>query len=207
MSYYHINEIFYSLQGEGVRAGTANVFVRFSGCNLTCSRDNEAGFDCDTEFTSGKPYSAASIFDIANCLWPGGTDGKHKAVIFTGGEPLLQLKSELVSMFQDAGWYVAIETNGTRELPEGGGIDWICVSPKSAEHTLRIKRASEVKYVRHRGQAIPRPSIEADYYLISPAFQPGGFVNAEDLGYCIELVKANPQWRLSCQLHKGWVIR
>lgn len=224
MKSYRINEVFYSLQGEGVRAGTANVFVRFSGCNLTCTRDGEAGFDCDTEFTSGRTFTAEEL--LAEAMRVGGT---CRSVIFTGGEPMLHLDDELLRAFKrlasapgnasgrtplDGIWHIAVETNGTLDLPSNG-IDWVCVSPKSAEHTLRVKRASEVKYVRHAGQGIPRPTIEADHYLISPAFEtligPSGqpvFRPLPDaLAWCIQLVKENPKWRLSVQQHKTWGVR
>lgn len=203
---YRINEIFYSIQGEGVRAGTANVFVRFSGCNLKCSADDpESGFDCDTEFVSGidltgeqllRQIAAAGFNDQgANCY----------SLILTGGEPTLQIDTDLIVLLRDSGYYIAIETNGTKELP--GAVDWICVSPKSAEHTIRIKYAHELKYVRHVGQGIPKPSIEAANYLISPAFEADGSVRPETLRHCIDLVKHNPDWRLSVQQHKLWRVR
>jgi len=196
---YRVNEIFYSLQGEGVRAGTPNVFVRFSGCNLRCNVV-EHGFDCDTEFASGVVMEGTEL--LADCEAAG--HGCHN-VIFTGGEPALQLDAALLSLFREAGWYVAIETNGTRELPEG--IDWICVSPKTAEHTLHVRVANEVKYVRSKSQGLPRPEVKADHYLISPAFQPSGTVLVKDIRWCVEMVKANPTWSLSAQLHKLWNVR
>lgn len=123
-----------------------------------------------------------------------------RAIIFTGGEPALQLDSELISALKDRDYYLAIETNGTKELPLG--LDWITVSPKTAEHTLRQRIANEVKYVRHKGMGIPKPTIKADHLLISPAFQPDGTVTSQDLKWAIDLVRTNPPWRLSLQLHK-----
>lgn len=197
---YRINEIFYSLQGEGIRAGTPNIFVRFSGCNLTCSEDDElSGFDCDTEFVSGRSLTAEQLLVEMRALTA------CKNIILTGGEPSLQLDDALVAVLRDAGYYMAIETNGTKELPDG--LNWITVSPKSAEHTIRQKAASELKYVRHYGQGIPKPSAKADFYLLSPAFQAGNVIAKEDLEWCIRLIKENPSWRLSLQMHKFWRVR
>lgn len=196
---YKVNEIFYSLQGEGGLAGTPMVFVRFSNCNLRCKWSTQ-GFDCDTEFVSGRTMSEGDILQEAARLNP-----KGGWLLFTGGEPGLQLTDSLINQAHEAGWQCAVETNGTIQLPDG--LDWICVSPKTAEHTLRQKRADEVKYVRHTGMALPEPSIEATHHYISPAFRPDGSVSREDLDWCIQLVKDNPTWRLSIQTHKLLLIR
>lgn len=192
---YVVNEIFYSVQGEGKMAGTPMVFVRFSDCNLRCSLTN-AGFDCDTEFTSGRTLTSSQILDEAASL------NQHRGwMLLTGGEPGLQVDEHFVEATRSAGWKLAIETNGTAKLPNG--IDWICVSPKSAEHTIRQRVAHEVKYVRRRGMALPESCVEAKHYVISPAFQPDGSVLQEDLDWCVELVKQNPHdWSLSLQYHK-----
>lgn len=218
MKHYMVNEIFYSLQGEGMRAGTPNVFVRFSGCNLTCSADGEAGFDCDTEFASGRKMTANEIRnEIFKLDWIRSryhqTDFVGLGVILTGGEPALQVDEALLAELHDAKLFIAIETNGTKALAPG--IDWISCSPKSAEHTLRIERADELRYVRHAGQGIPRPIIEAANLLLSPAFETIEGPNGEPLHrplkgaleWCIGLVKENPRWRLSVQQHKTWRIR
>lgn len=203
---YMVNEIFYSLQGEGLRAGTPNVFIRFSGCNLQCSvEDPDSGFDCDTEFTSGRKMNVAELVDAVFDLWP--TKDSAPNVIFTGGEPMLQLDEELVAAMRMAGYYLAIETNGTKHIPFADLLDWICCSPKSAEHTMRLAKANELKYVRNAGQGIPKPSIVAYNFLISPAFDASGMVSRATLEHCIQLVKDNPKWRLSMQLHKLWRVR
>jgi 7-carboxy-7-deazaguanine synthase len=207
MKRYKINEIFYSLQGEGIRAGTPNVFVRFSGCNLACDLEagpkSPGGFKCDTEFESGSWFDSDQLIQaIADAA------GLCRNVIWTGGEPTLQLDHELIVRLKvEGGFYQAIETNGSREVPDG--LDWICVSPKIAEHAIVQREAHEVKYVRALGQAIPKTVVKADYYLISPAFD-GSFMTLEtkaNIGWCTKLVKENPQWRLSCQQHKWWNIR
>lgn len=196
---YKINEIFYSIQGEGRLAGTPMVFVRFSQCNLRCSLSN-AGFDCDTEFESGKLLNAEEILKEAVLLCP-----IPGWLLFTGGEPGLQLDQGLIGLLKIAGWKLAIETNGTIALPEG--LDWICVSPKTAEHTLKQKTANELKYVRRSGMEIPTPIIKAEYYLISPAFDASDRVSDQDMRWCIDLVKRSPGWALSIQYHKFIQIR
>lgn len=198
MKTYTINEWFYSLQGEGVRAGTANVFLRFSACNLKCNKE-EDGFDCDTEFTSGRKWTLDEIIghvkEISKgCNW----------VILTGGEPSLQLDDELIDRFHAEGFKLAVETNGTRAISPK--IDWIALSPKVAEHALKQKSAHEVKYVRSYGMGIPQTQVEAIHYLISPAFD-GDILPPENLEWCQKLVKENPKWRLSVQMHKFWKVR
>ena len=124
--------------------------------------------------------------------------------MLTGGEPGLQLDDELVVKLRSAGWSIAVETNGSIALPEG--LDWICVSPKVAEHAIRQLVANEVKYVRGHGQALPKPRVEAKHKLLSPAFA-GAEVDPRALAWCIQLVKENPEWRLSTQQHKTWHVR
>jgi 7-carboxy-7-deazaguanine synthase len=195
---YAVNEIFYSLQGEGVRAGTPNLFLRLARCNLAC-RVETHGFDCDTEFESGRPMTLPGILAEMAALSPA-----CRWVVLTGGEPALQVDRELIDAFHAAGYQLAIETNGSRELPPG--IDWVTVSPKVAEHALRQRSAHEVKYVRGYGQAIPQTVVQAEHYLISPAFD-GPEVDARTLDWCIQLVKESPPWRLSVQQHKLWKVR
>jgi 7-carboxy-7-deazaguanine synthase len=230
---YVVNEVFYALQGEGVRAGIPHVFVRFTSCNLRCAKEaghrSPGGFDCDTEFESGRGLSFDELHDwIRRCHQKGsGRDDLEGAwIVLTGGEPALQVDVELCKRLHDSGFLLAVETNGSIELPartvetgtEGAAnadnrsladrlasyhIDWITVSPKVAEHALRQRVAHEVKYVRAYGQAIPRTAVEALYHVISPAFD-ADFLDPETLAWCKDLVKQNPRWRLSVQQHKGW---
>jgi organic radical activating enzyme len=193
---YKINEIFYSIQGEGARAGTANVFVRFSGCDLTCAF-------CDTEFESGTNMDARVIAARVAALMP-----SPRAVILTGGEPCLQydaeLYEELRAIFVDT---IAIETNGGTK-PKAP-VDWVSCSPKVAEHVVAANfpnGVSELRYVRHPGQSIPAPAAKAQYLYLSPEFK-GNVLQKESLRHCIELVKANPQWGLSLQQQKLWEVR
>lgn len=201
---YRINEIFYSIQGEGIRAGTANFFLRFSGCNMKCDMEagplSPGGFKCDTEFESGRWMIGEEIITFMRELSLGGD-----WVIATGGEPALQLDYELINQFHSAKIHVAIETNGSINV-DALGLDWITVSPKVAEHAIEQKRASEVKYVRGYGQAIPKTVVEAEHYLISPAFE-GNELDTKTLQWCVKLIKENPKWRLSLQQHKQWLVR
>lgn len=201
---YRVNEVFKSLQGEGVRTGTVNVFVRFSGCNMACRIEpgerSPGGFDCDTEFASGRNLTVVELIEwirqvAVDCRW----------VIATGGEPGLQLDSDLIDLLHGYGFKIAVETNGSIDL-SGLNLDWICVSPKVAEHAVRQKWADEIKYVRNYGQAIPVPSCKSENKLIAPAYGNNG-VNKMDLDWCMELVMANPDWRLSIQTHKILRIR
>lgn len=199
MKTYSVNEVFYSLQGEGLRAGTPNLFVRFAGCNLTCKRETH-GFDCDTEFTGGRSMTADEIVLVCQA-----TGGKCLNIILTGGEPLLQVDADLIAKLKDAHYSLAVETNGTQAVP-AGWFEWVTVSPKVAEHALVVHDADEVKYVLHDGQALPKSRVRAGAYLVSPACGPDGF-DPKTLAWCIEQVKAHPSWRLSLQQHKLWGIR
>ncbi len=194
MSKLRVNEIFYSLQGEGARKGSANIFVRLAHCNLEC------GF-CDTEFESFRELAVEEL--LVEC-----SHFPCKNIVFTGGEPLLQLSGKIVSTFKRAGYYLAVETNGTITPPKG--LDWITASPKVAEHVLaqKFKRVhvNELKYVRNKSQGIPRTTVKADHYYLSPEFD-GDYPNKENVEHCIELVKANPKWKLSLQEHKFLKIR
>lgn len=201
---YKINEIFYSLQGEGVRTGTANVFVRFSGCNLQCNGTVEGEAYqpvCDTEFLSNTKMTAAQIVEKSLlAMGDGAARVDHRWVIFTGGEPSIQLDTALIDAFKAAKFKLAIETNGTHALPDG--IDWITVSPKTAEHTLKQLTAHEVKYVRYPNMGLPKTVIKAEHYLLSPAFDANGVLTPDNLNWCLNLTKQDPKWRLSVQLHK-----
>jgi 7-carboxy-7-deazaguanine synthase len=197
---YKINEIFYSIQGEGARAGSANVFVRFAGCDLTC------GF-CDTEFESYTEMTAAQIVAEALRLMPHYGPASC-SVILSGGEPTLQYDEELSQAFKKEEIYVAIETNGNNPLK--APLDWVSCSPKVADHVVAKnfpKGVDELRYVRHPGQGIPQAKgIAAIHRFLSPQFS-GDKLDRESLEHCVKLVKEHPLWRLSVQQHKSWRVR
>jgi 7-carboxy-7-deazaguanine synthase len=196
----NVSEIFYSLQGEGARAGSANVFVRLQGCKAK-DACYASGIRCDTEFESGKEMSIEEIENWMTTNAPGA-----KAIIWTGGEPAQQLTEEIVQYFKEKNFFQAIETSGLFSVP--GNLDWISVSPKVAEHVVKKnfpEGVSELRYVRHSGQSIPQPSVKALHYFVSP-HSDGFQLNSENLNHCIELVKQNPLWKMSIQQHKLWKV-
>lgn len=202
---FKINEIYYSIQGEGINAGLPGVFVRFSNCNLTCRRETH-GFDCDTEFVTGQEMSQEELIGEILLVASGST-----WVFFTGGEPLLQLTTDLVMAIRNQGFRVHLETNGSKPLLPIH-FDWVVVSPKVAEHAIKVGTArmdttvNELRYVRGYGQHIPRPRLKAKWKTISPAFE-GDSIDQQTLDWCVQLVKKNPDWRLSVQIHKFLGIR
>lgn len=187
-----VNEIFYSLQGEGARAGEPSIFIRLSDCNLRCDF-------CDTEFVSGKEMTIGEIMEELK-RYP------CKVIVWTGGEPTLQLTDEICEQFQQAGFRQCIETNGTGKVPMA--IDFISLSPKVAEHIVKknVPVCDEVRYVRAPGQQIPQPATDASYLYLSPQAD-GDKISAQSLEHCVRLCMQNPQWRLSVQQHKIWGVR
>ena len=195
-----VSEIFYSLQGEGARIGTPTIFIRLQGCKAK-NACFAAGIKCDTEFESGKEILLEEIES-----WINENANGCKEITWTGGEPLDQLNQEIVMYFVSKGFFQAIETSGLHPAPNG--LDFICVSPKVAEHVIKKnfpKGVNELRYVRHKGQSIPEPSIKADHYWISP-HSDGFNINSENLKHCIDLCIQNPKWKLSLQNHKIWNI-
>ncbi len=196
----NVSEIFYSLQGEGARKGTPTIFIRLQGCKAK-NACFAAGIKCDTEFESGKNYSVETILN-----WLEKNADSCKEITWTGGEPLDQLTEEIVTYFKNKGYYQAVETSGLHPCPKG--IDFVCVSPKVAEHVIKKnfpQGVDELRYVRHKGQDIPRPSIEAKHYWISPHSN-GNLIDKENLDHCINLCLSSGIWKLSVQDHKVWNI-
>ena len=218
MMMYRVNEIFFTLQGEGAHSGIPAVFVRFSGCNLRCPW-------CDTEFAEYTEMSASkivkemlSLYDIPN--------ERRKMCVLTGGEPSLQVDKELIDVLHEAGFYICIETNGTHPLPEG--IDWITCSPKmkASPHPLHergedipthlaLKQVNEVKVV-FTGTYDPeiwRTQLEAEHWMLQPLRYTGEWLlqsgiddfeidSNDNLDETVRYILAHPFWRLSVQLHK-----
>ncbi len=175
---YKVNDIFYSLQGEGFWTGTPAVFVRLSGCNLQCPF-------CDTDHFAGRHLSADEIVDAVK-------EFPATHVIITGGEPAMQLDDALVDALHRAGLYIHIETNGTLPLPEG--IDWVTCSPKTSR--LGIARADELKYVfQGRNMEDLFDIIPADHHFLQPC-------SCENIDETVAYVLEYPHWSLSLQTHK-----
>jgi 7-carboxy-7-deazaguanine synthase (Cx14CxxC type) len=203
---YAVKELFLTLQGEGVQSGSRAVFLRFAGCNLWSGREQDraaaqCGF-CDTDFVGtdgpggGKFESADGLADTVESVW--GDGEADRLVVITGGEPMLQLDSDLVEALHRRGFRVAVETNGT--LPAVAGLDWICVSPKAGIKVVQ-RRGNELKLVW------PQPGIDPaefeswdfDHFLV----QPMDCTDRESaLEAAIALAMERPRWRLSLQAHK-----
>ncbi len=191
MKKYKINEIFYSIQGEGRWAGRAAIFVRFSGCNLKCPF-------CDTDFKSYEEYGELDILQVIQKA-----SSSCKFIVFTGGEPTLQVDEALISLLHKWGYYIAMETNGTHKIPEG--IDWVTCSPKTAFVTngsIVIKEASEVKVVFDNEHAISDFAIDAAEYYVQPCDVGDQEKNAEILKQTVAFVESHPKWKLSLQQQK-----
>ena len=207
---YRVNDVYKSIQGEGHRAGTENIFIRFTGCNMRCELEpgpkSPGGFDCDTEFESGRTLSIKELREwVESCqAKPNNYYTRCNWLILTGGEPALQVDAHFIRCFHLFSFNIAIETNGSIELPDG--IDFVAVSPKVAEHCIRQTIANEVRYVRGYGQAIPKTVVSAPHKYISPAFS-GDQLDQQTLEWCNQLVEENPEWTLSEQTHKFFNIK
>ncbi len=203
---YLIKEIYYTLQGEGTHAGRPAVFCRFSGCNLWSGREEDRAKAicsfCDTDFRGtdgpgGGKFKAIELALQIRKAWP--VDSKLPPfVVCTGGEPLLQLDESLIKTFHEEGIEIAIETNGTLEVPSG--IDWICVSPKAGSDWVQ-KSGQELKLVFPQAGAMPElfTSYAFDHFYLQPMDGPDQIENIRlATDYCL----AHPQWHLSLQTHK-----
>lgn len=183
-----VNEIFYSLQGEGHYTGTPAVFIRFAGCNLRCSF-------CDTDFTSFTEMSEDEILEEVN---------KYPAthIVITGGEPTLQITPSLTSKLHNAGKYIQMETNGTNTLPEGCHIDWITCSPKYKD--VKLQHIDELKVVyQGKDQDMNQyNNLKASEYRLQPCDTQDAEKNEEILKQTIDFLLKNPIWKLSLQTHK-----
>jgi len=188
-----INEIFYSLQGEGHYTGTPAVFIRFAGCNLKCSF-------CDTDFTS---FTEMSEDDIVNEI----NQYPTNHIVITGGEPTLQLTTTFVNKLHEAGKFVQIETNGTNTLPEGCNIDWVTCSPKYK--AVKIQHIDELKVVYEGdGQDMSAyNNLSASDYRLQPCDTQDEERNKEILKQTIDFILKNPIWKLSLQTHKILNVR
>lgn len=209
---YSVKETFYTLQGEGARAGRAAVFLRFAGCNLWTGREQDRAKAvctfCDTDFVGTDGQGGGSFRDAhalaahAKGFWPKG-EGGVPYIVCTGGEPLLQIDSPLIDALHTEGFEIAIETNGTLEPPPG--IDWICMSPKAGAE-LKLAEGNELKLVYPQELAMPErfDGLAFEHFFLQPMDSPARDANTNAaIAYCM----AHPKWRLSLQTHKITGIR
>lgn len=219
MAMYTVKELFPTLQGEGAHAGRAAVFCRFAGCNLWSGREEDRATAvcqfCDTDFVGsdgvggGKFETASLLADTIEEVWNSTLAGpQQRYVVFTGGEPLLQLDTDLINALHAKGFAVAIETNGTIKVPKG--VDWVCVSPKAGSELI-VLQADEIKVV------IPQQghgSVETLLARFEKMDYRNRFLQAmdgpnlqENLALAVRLCQKRPLWRLSVQTHKMIGIR
>jgi len=208
---YSVKELFYTLQGEGAKTGRAAVFCRFSGCNLWSGLEKDRQKTvcpfCDTDFVGtdgeggGKFKTTGQLCDAIISAWPANTDAKELVVpyvVFTGGEPLLQLDTELIEQLHEAGFEVGVESNGTIAAPEG--IDWLCVSPKRLDD-LKQRTGQELKLLYPLPDLPPEKfeSLEFEHFFLQAVDDSNAKNNLQAVvNYCLE----HPQWRISLQTHK-----
>lgn len=204
---YLVKEIFYTLQGEGTHAGRPAVFCRFSRCNLWTGVEKDRARAicqfCDTDFVGvdgpggGRFPDARSLAAAVAAAWPNESH-EHRMVVCTGGEPLLQLNEAAIDALHDEGFYVAVETNGTRTPP--AGIDWLCVSPKIGADLI-VTAGNELKlvYPQAGGDPAQFEHLQFDSFRLQPMDSPNvQAAMASSVDYCLK----HPRWSLSLQTHK-----
>ena len=212
MPNYTVKEIFFTLQGEGFHTGRAAVFCRFAGCNLWTGREADRAKAicsfCDTDFVGvgpdgGRFRSSDELADAIAARWLSTPPPGRRFVVCTGGEPLLQLDTELVGSLHERGFQVAIETNGTLLPP--AGVDWICVSPK-AHAELVLANGNELKLVYPQVDAEPEryEALAFDHFFLQPMDGPE---LADNTRAAVRYCQQHPRWRLSLQTHKILGIR
>ena len=205
---YAVKEIFLTLQGEGMQCGRPAVFCRFAGCNLWSGREEDRATAtcrfCDTDFVTpdaGKFRSALALADAIAAQW--GDGNERRFVVFTGGEPLLQLDAALLDAVHARGFEAAVETNGTQVAP--AGLDWICVSPKAGAALVQTT-GHELKLVFPQDGLDPESltGLGFRHFLLQPMDGPDRIANTKAaIDYCLQ----HPRWRLSVQTHKVIGIR
>jgi organic radical activating enzyme len=188
---YNLVEIFESLQGEGRNVGRPYVFIRFAGCNLDCPW-------CDTDV---KKHFEIPLEDLVKEV----SGYRTRSVILTGGEPTIQNDMpELVAALKEAGFWIAVETNGTNDVSWLQFVDYVACSPKAEfPDSVQISKADEVRIVASRQDIASfcrkmKDSIEAKDYYISPCDRGDSIDYASAKSVLSEL----DGWSLSVQLHK-----
>jgi 7-carboxy-7-deazaguanine synthase len=213
----NVNEIFFTIQGEGYHSGKPAIFVRLQGCNLKCDF-------CDTEFTSGKEMEISTILAEIMALKSG-----CNFIVITGGEPGTQKNLPfLIQVLKKYNFYVAIETNGMFNLDFECAADWITFSPKCKAKGIQLTYYHEMKWVMKKGNPITPIFCELPYansWQYIPPLKVNGMellwlspenpthdgeigsataskTDPDTLAYTLSQVMKNPRWRLNIQLHK-----
>ncbi|MBQ6209031.1 MAG: radical SAM protein [Prevotella sp.] len=190
MKKYRVNDMFYSLQGEGYNTGRASVFIRLAGCNLQCPF-------CDTDFSSYQEMSGDEIVRQVLFLKREAKEEGRVIVVLTGGEPTLQVDQTLVAQLQNEGFMVAMESNGTKLAPPN--LDWLTVSPKG---NVVVEKCDEVKCIFDGERQVNDYGIVARYYYLQPCDMGDTHLNQAIVEQCVDYIKQHPRWRLSLQTHK-----
>jgi 7-carboxy-7-deazaguanine synthase len=208
---YSIKELYYTIQGEGAQSGRAAIFCRFAGCNLWTGRESDRATAicdfCDTDFLGtdgvrgGKYATPSEVIQTVQAI----CDEQRIAtqnllIVFTGGEPLLQLDEALIAATRAVGLFVAVETNGT--LPCPAGVDWLCVSPKAGTEVI-LRRGQELKLVVPQTGLDPQDFTgndwEFEHYYLQPM---DGTQQAANTQFAVKYCLAHPRWKISLQQHK-----
>lgn len=191
-------EIFYSLQGEGLRAGQATIFVRVAGCNCDC-------WFCDTDFRLREALEVEDVLQEVRRI-----GGDCRWVCLTGGEPAIHDLAPLCAELHELGYRIQMETNGSLARP-GWGIDHITVSPKVRQGARLdpwyLANADEFKYVVSDSEDLAFALSHAKAHGKPCLLQPNSLHSAS-AELCIDAVKGHPGlFRLSLQTHKYLDIR
>lgn len=206
---YSVKELFATLQGEGAHSGRAAIFCRFTGCNLWSGREVDRAQAkctfCDTDFIGtdgpggGRFATADALAEALETCWQSASsDTTQRYVVFTGGEPLLQLDSALIHATKARGFTIAVETNGSLPVPHG--VDWICVSPKPGQPLTQIE-GDELKLVFPQDSLTPEQftSLDFTHFWLQPMDGPERISNTQK---AVQYCQSHPRWRLSLQTHK-----
>ncbi|WP_178861754.1 7-carboxy-7-deazaguanine synthase [Thiomicrorhabdus cannonii] len=206
---YSVKEVFYSLQGEGFHSGRPAIFCRLSNCNLWTGREQDRSDAvcqfCDTDFigtdgqNGGRFKDAKALCRHLRAFWPDANIPPF--VVLTGGEPLLQVDQALINALHQHGFEIAIETNGTKQAPDG--IDWVCVSPKAGAPLL-LDHGDELKLVYPQPALLPEKVAHLDFkfFYLQPMADADPEISVNNVRQAVAYCLTHPQWKLSLQTHK-----
>lgn len=210
-----VKEIFPTIQGEGHYAGTPALFVRFAGCNLWSGREEHRERDaarngvscprfCDTDFVGGDEMSEEELVDALRKEFK---RWNPPLVVFTGGEPLLQLTANFFRLLTRDLLLrpdMMVETNGTVALDNSVALslDWVCVSPKSPPDQLKVTRGDELKVVIPAYDPKKYEHLSFQVMSVQPEAPTTGLASQDNVDRAVRFCLENPGWKLSLQQHK-----